>query len=1010
MTMEEKNKNIEEYIKNKAALINSKYKGLVKEDQINRAINMFSDSNDDFETVIKPKIDELAQRVIDDHLERIRKMFEKQLDKIDFEHKGITINEQDIDLMMIANASSKEELQEALSKITNIKPNIDFDSPNFNLEEEKARVFEMYTDSLTSKNDYFADKGIDLQKKLEYLFDSGILNESESAELKTILDGEGTTQEKLKAISTSETLSTKLPDMLSALRDRSPIEKSGERSFTIESAKKLAELVDSRFDSITIDEEFKYGKIVSGDKLDYKHLEKTLDFARKHGKMVRANALIFYMDCPENLYNLEKNDTNKEIVKAALLKYVDGTTKFISEYEQKHGKTVRSVDALNELLNRFSDDGNFDYRGVIPQGNGKDDNIKSGWLKHLDIKDLCDAIAVARRNLPNTDFMYNDDNLLAIKKDETTGEIRYPKIEALSKHISDIRKYEAEHGIKLIDSIGTQMHIDSGVSKEQIKGMLIELSKFGLPIEITEFDLAMTSKDLEGLSQAEIELKRQEKIAEIYECISELRQERKDIDLRGFTIWSKTDKQNFRVSLENEKRISSGETPISTYYGGMYTEDFEYKSMKDFMYDPNEPIKYNFHGHSYLCGHASFEDTIEDYVKVAREKGITKLGFSDHVPVPKIEYPDPEMRMCLDEVDEYISSIQKAKEKNKDMTIICGFEAEYDPSREKFYGDLRKRKGVDYMILGQHYVPGIDDEQAKGNIEYPLRYADVVCQGISTGIFDIVAHPDEFMKYFETIPDDKKAEYKKNVKLAAKQICESAKEMGLPLELNLGTKEGEGLSPVFWEVAAESQVLVVWGSDAHCKEQIAEMDGKRKEVSLDTSKLNIVGNNYNPVVSRQYNTAIQKRFTERQQVALSPEEHLEKTVKSYIDRGVEASELSKLNKEQAYLRMKKSNKKAIDAENNPKISKKEKFFWTKRNLKSLTSIDDAHVAREGIIKRVVEAKKITSEPKNTKTNPNVRKLIPPKANTASQSGFVDIIIVSIITIALGLIALILYKI
>ena len=74
---------------------------------------------------------------------------------------------------------------------------------------------------------------------------------------------------------------------------------------------------------------------------------------------------------------------------------------------------------MNELLNRFplSVENPYQYRGTISQKEAPDfDNIQSGWLKHLEIEDLCDVLVRARRNLPKTDFMYNDDNLI----DETS--------------------------------------------------------------------------------------------------------------------------------------------------------------------------------------------------------------------------------------------------------------------------------------------------------------------------------------------------------------------------------------------------------------------------------------------------------------------------------------------------------------------------------------------------------------------------------------------------------------
>ena len=170
-----------------------------------------------------------------------------------------------------------------------------------------------------------------------------------------------------------------------------------------------------------------------------------------------------------------------------------------------------------------------------------DDNIKSGWLKHLDIADLCDVIAVARKNMPTTDFMYNDDHLV----DEA-------KLGPTSSLLKKIQAYEASHGVKLIDSIGTQMHIDNDISNESIRHMFLELSRFGLPIEVSEFDLAMT-RDVEGWSGDVIQAMRLKRIDDIHGIVDELSDR---CGIRGFTIWSKTDSQNFRVHLENEQRNS----------------------------------------------------------------------------------------------------------------------------------------------------------------------------------------------------------------------------------------------------------------------------------------------------------------------------------------------------------------------------------------------------------------------------------------------------------------------
>ena len=76
--MEQKNKIIEDYIINISKQVNSQYNGLIDDDKISKAIEMFKDSSDDLETEIIPKINELVQEVIDNYL----KLKEKEHEKI----------------------------------------------------------------------------------------------------------------------------------------------------------------------------------------------------------------------------------------------------------------------------------------------------------------------------------------------------------------------------------------------------------------------------------------------------------------------------------------------------------------------------------------------------------------------------------------------------------------------------------------------------------------------------------------------------------------------------------------------------------------------------------------------------------------------------------------------------------------------------------------------------------------------------------------------------------------
>ena len=836
-------------------------------DQVNRLINRYSDSTKPIEEITK-EIDDLVR----EYLENLRQMQEKgrdarQLDELPLQYNGITLNNQDIDLMLIAGSNTQEELANALSKISNI--NIDLSNIDFSkisLDEVKEQVFNTYLSSLTSKNDYYANRSLDLSGKVQYLRNSGVLSDSELSTLDQVLSSSSNSDEVIEKLNSSFPRE-KVHNIYEVIRDFSSVEKSGIKSTTMEASKNLLELIKNKYNSITIDDDAKYGNIVLQDgTFDFRHLQKSLGFVKDNNKQARLNALIFYMDCPEKLYRLDKTEENKALVKQRLTSYVDATAKFVME--NGYGSTVRSIDVFNELLNRFplNSDKPYMYRGDINQEqyanqNGVvDDNVKSGWLKHLDVKDLCDIIALARKNMPNTDFMFNDDNLIDPRKIQANGEL-----------IRQIQEYEKEHGVKLIDSIGSQMHIDNDITKEQIREMIINLSQFGLPIEITEFDLAMT-KGVENLTDEQIEKLRQEKINDIYDCVEELKEQH---SIRGFTIWSKTDKQNFRVSLENEKRIEKGLPPIETLHGGNYTESMQPKNKT--LVKNNSAQSFNYHTHTNRCGHAgTFTD--EQYVAMAKQNGITQLGFSDHVPFTELEYQDDNQRMNIADVDEYVSSIRKLQQQNPDMKINCGFEAEYDPMKEAYLGELREK--VDYMILGQHYVSeGLHRVTQKNNPNYPIEYAKMLCDAMDSGIFDIVAHPDIFMQFRDSIKtDEAKKVFDNNSVLASQMICNKAKEIGIPIELNfVGLEKNQGYpNQKFWQIASESGVQVLYGVDAHNPIQLAEMEASKEQAEkiIDISKLNMVGKDYNPVEARKNNPILQEKFNQRQENALTYETNL----------------------------------------------------------------------------------------------------------------------------------------
>ncbi len=341
--------------------------------------------------------------------------------------------------------------------------------------------------------------------------------------------------------------------------------------------------------------------------------------------------------------------------------------------------------------------------------------------------------------------------------------------------------------------------------------------------------------------------------------------------------YTKNNKDKFDIEFMQDKIDRAKLERISSLASASRTE---HTLVSRGITNTNSSKKYNYHTHTYRSGHGEYCSD-SDIVKTAKTNGITSLGFSEHIPNPNLMLPDEDNRMLLSEVDEYISSISKLRQDNPDMTILAGFEAEYDPMKESFLGEMREK--VDYMILGQHFLSrGLSQIPSKGNPNYPIEYANMVVKAIESGIFDIVAHPDIFMEFRDTMPDEQaKQLFEENSIIASQIICEKARDMGIPIEINLGgVNKYQILSdgnltyphPNFWKAASEIEGLqVIQGIDAH---NLGAIENANKYASLVSSITDMVSDkmvaeSYNPVVARQNNKKLQEAYKKGQDKALS---------------------------------------------------------------------------------------------------------------------------------------------
>ncbi|MCR5663534.1 MAG: histidinol-phosphatase [Oscillospiraceae bacterium] len=237
----------------------------------------------------------------------------------------------------------------------------------------------------------------------------------------------------------------------------------------------------------------------------------------------------------------------------------------------------------------------------------------------------------------------------------------------------------------------------------------------------------------------------------------------------------------------------------------------------------------NYHTHTFRCGHAEGHE--REYVEAALRAGLTTLGFSDHTPYDFFdsEPRDRPMRMKPGELPGYCDSIRAlAAEYRARLEIPLGLEAEYYPKYFPRLLELLRENGVQYLILGQHFLGNEIGEPWNGHLtdnEASLdRYVGQAAEGLSTGLFSCLAHPD-LIRFSGS--DEVYARH-------MRRLCRAARDEGVPLEINLlGLRDGRNYpDPRFWRLAAEEGNAVILGCDAHTPSDLLAAGAEARALRL----------------------------------------------------------------------------------------------------------------------------------------------------------------------------------
>lgn len=470
MNIEQKNQLIEQYINELVLSINSKYVGLITDEKKKKAIEMFKNSNGDLKSEIIPKINEIANQMIEDfvkfqnHLAKFTR--NNQLGKsrelaslqLNTSKNGIYLSQQQIDLLMITELKSKEELKNYVENICGQFPNMTVEDIVSNyrsiqtldeLEEAKKELYKKYQDSLISYLDNAKMNSIEQAKvKLEKF---GITAQEQDVCLSFI--SQGKIDEAYKYLQQRHGV-----DFITQFNRYMKDDFENVKSVSYEEMKSLSNLIsnDQSIDTIII-ATGKFDNTIyqssNGKVFDPYLTEKALYYCMSHNKHMRYHAL-FDQSHVDNLLRQGKGLKNHDKILAEMKFFVKKSIDFIEENNKQladGSKVINTVEIFNELVEKNK--------------SNKDSSYDMVWEKNfgITIDEIISCFDDIKKPV-GVEFMYNETTL-------TESQRKRDKVEEVLFEIDRLSP-------NLIDSFGDQMHLlDEDVMTEKGKQNLVETAK-----------------------------------------------------------------------------------------------------------------------------------------------------------------------------------------------------------------------------------------------------------------------------------------------------------------------------------------------------------------------------------------------------------------------------------------------------------------------------------------------------------------------------------------------------
>ncbi len=270
--------------------------------------------------------------------------------------------------------------------------------------------------------------------------------------------------------------------------------------------------------------------------------------------------------------------------------------------------------------------------------------------------------------------------------------------------------------------------------------------------------------------------------------------------------------------------------------------------------------KFNYHSHTCFEGVFDGQNTADEMISAAEEKGFEEWGISNHCiwhpTFANMPFMHPQFFSDIDKIiDVYKRSfdwIDEAASKHK-IKVHKGLEVDFFPSTtwNKGFEKIIKELKPDYLIGATHFIRSADESSLYNiyflhNLPASTTQEDIdellnnywqnIILSVKSGYFNFIAHPD-YCCQFGLSTSDKWIEIKQN-------LVEVLASTQTPCEINTGGLRCIGRPFPDW-----------WLVEEMIKKDIPLL------ISDDSHRIDDVGSHFNEVENKLIELGCKKRFS-----------------------------------------------------------------------------------------------------------------------------------------------------